>query len=46
MSHFEVLKEQVISQEVQMLTQRKLFAWHKIFETTCLSKDNVNKDVA
>ena len=40
------LKEHVISQEVQMLTQKKMFAWHKLLQTTYLSKDNVNKDVA
>ena len=43
---FKLWKEHVISQEVQMLTQRKMFAWHKLLQTTYLSKDNVNKDVA
>ena len=38
-------KEHVISQEVHMLTQRKMFTKHKLLQTTHLSKDNVNKDV-
>src|ERR1041385_9197736 len=29
-----------------MLTQRKMLAWQKLSQTTYLSKDNVNKDVA
>ena len=39
-----LLKEHVISQEVEMLTQRKMFTWHKILQETYLSNDNVNKD--
>ena len=42
----KALKEHVISHEVQMLTQRKMLAWHKLSQTTYLSQDNVNKDVA
>jgi hypothetical protein len=38
-------KEHAISQEVHMLTQRKMFTEHKLLQTTYLSKDNVNKDV-
>ena len=29
-----------------MLTQRKMFAWQKLLQTTYLSKDNVNNDMA
>src|ERR1041385_4854488 len=29
-----------------MLTQRKMLAWQKLSQTTYLSKDNVNKDMA
>ena len=32
------LKEHAISHEVQMLTQRKMFAWQKLSQTTYLSK--------
>ena len=42
----KLLKEHVISHEVQILTQRKMLAWQKLSQTTYLSKDNVNKDVA
>ena len=42
----KILKEHAISHEVKMLTQRKMFAWQKLLQTTYLSKDNVNKDVA
>ena len=49
--YFEVmiwnfLKEQAISHEVQMLTQRKMFAWQMLLQTTYLSRDNVNNDMA
>ena len=46
MKQIEDLKEHVISHEVQMLTQRKMFAWQKLSQTTYLSKDNVNNDKA
>ena len=46
MKQIEDLKEHVISHEVQMLTQRKMLVWHKLSQTTYLSNDNVNKDVA
>ena len=39
------LEEHVISQEVHMLTQRKMFTKHKLLQTTHLVIDNVNKDV-
>ena len=45
MEQLKLLKEHVISQEVHMLTQRKMFTKHKLLQTTYLSKDNVNKDV-
>ena len=45
MEQLKLLKEHVISQEVHMLTQRKMFTKHKLLQTTHLSKDNVNKDV-
>ena len=41
----KLLKEHVISQEVHMLTQRKMFTKHTLLQKTYLSKDNVNKDV-
>ena len=31
---------------MKRLTQRKMLAWQKLSQTTYLSKDNVNKDVA
>ena len=40
------MKEHAISHEVQMLTQRKIFAWQMLLQTTCLSRDNVNNDMA
>ena len=45
MEPLKLLKEHVISQEVHMLTQRKMLTKHKLLQTTHLSKDNVNKDV-
>ena len=42
----KLLKEHVISQEVHKLTQRKMSTKHKLLQTTYLSKDNVNNDVA
>src|ERR1041385_3303052 len=35
-----------MSHEVKMLTQRNMFAWQKLSQTTYLSKDNVNDDMA
>ena len=46
MEQLKLLKEHAISHEVQLLKQRKMFAWQKILQTTYLSKDNVNNDVA
>ena len=43
---WNILKEQAISQEVQMLTKRKMFAWQMLLQTAYLSKDNVNNDMA
>ena len=41
----KLLKEHVISQEVHMSTQMKMFTKHKLLQKTYLSQDNVNKDV-
>src|ERR1041385_33416 len=46
MKQLKILKEHVNSHEVKMLTQRKMFAWQKLSQTTYLSKDNVNNDAA
>src|ERR1041385_9113828 len=46
MKQIEDLKEHGIIHEVQILKQRKMFAWQKLSQTTYLSKDNVNDDMA